>query len=199
MSETSSTSSCSGSCAGAAGSCSSAGGACASAVEPSAGAGDECASAAGQAHSRLRIYQVFVNVEGLRLHGRRWLGFIRLPNRKRYGFYAVLLIAADEASKPPMLLALARETLVTEFASISPTPAPDWRTTMVEWRRVGAAPPFFQQPGCIDRDWGAAWYDSADEKTKQQRYRLTKLRLWNGKRAKPKPRAQPVAAQPSAA
>lgn len=185
MSETSSASSCAGQCA-------SAGGECANADGP-------CASAGGQAHARLRIFQVFVNVEGLRLHGRRLLRFIRLPNRKHYGFYAVLLIAADEASKPPVLLTLARDTLIAEFGSITRTPAPDWRTTMVEWRKVGAAPPFFQQPGCIDREWGAAWYDGADEKTKQQRYRLTKLRLWNGKRAKPKPRARPMAAQPSTA
>lgn len=127
---------------------------------------------------------MFVNVEGLRVRGRLLLRFFTLPSWKRYGFYAVMLVAADEESKPPLLLTLAREALVAEFAPISPTPAPSWRITIVDWRKVGAAPPQFQQPGCIDAEWGAAWYESADEKAKQQRYRLTKLRLWKGQRAK---------------
>jgi len=153
----------------------------------------------GRAHSRLRIFQVFVNVEGLRVRGRRLLRFLTLPSWKRYGFYAVMLIAADEESKPPLLLALAQETLIAEFAPISPTPAASWNLSMMDWRKVGAAPPFFQQPGCIDRDWGAAWYESADEKAKQQRYRLTKLRLWKGQRAKHEGSEKPSTAQPSAA
>jgi len=44
----------------------------------------------------------------------------------------------------------------------------------------------FQQPGCVDDGWGAAWYELSDEKAKAQRYRLTKLRLWKGRRAKPR-------------
>ena len=138
----------------------------------------------GRAHARLRIFQVFVNVDGLRIHGRPLLRFFSLPSWKRYGFYAVMLIAADEDSKPPLLLALARDTLIAEFAAISPTPAQSWSAQMVDWRMVGAAPPFFRQPGCIDQDWGAAWYASSDERAKQQRYRLTKLRLWQGRRAR---------------
>lgn len=138
----------------------------------------------GQVHSQLRIFQVFVEVDGLRIRGRRTLRFIPLSNWKRYGFYAVLLIAAAEESKPPLLMALAREALIAEFASISPTPTKSWRMRVMDWRLVGAAPPMFQQPGCIDNDWGAAWYESMDEKAKKHRYRLTKLRLWKGRRAK---------------
>jgi hypothetical protein len=76
----------------------------------------QTATAAGRAHSPLRIFQVFVNVDGLRIRGRRLLGLIPLPSWKRYGFYAVILIAADEESKPPLLLALARDALVDEFS-----------------------------------------------------------------------------------
>ncbi|HUY01673.1 MAG TPA: hypothetical protein VMV33_00170 [Rhodocyclaceae bacterium] len=150
-------------------------------------------AASGRAHSPMRIFQVFINVDGLRIRARRILRFIPLPSWKRYGFYAVMLVAAVEDSKPPLLLALAREALVAEFAAISPTPGESWSTKMIDWRLVGAAPPLFQQPGCIDSGWGAAWYESTDEKAKQQRYRLTKLRLWQGQRAKPKA-AQPLAA-----
>lgn len=142
----------------------------------------------------MRIFQVFVNVEGLRIRGRPLLRFFTLPNWRLYGFYAVLLIAADEESKPPLLLALTRETLIAEFAPISPTPAASWRMTLVDWRKVGAAPPLFQRPGCIDADWGAAWYRATDDKAKQQRYRLTKLRLWQGQRAKPQPSMKPATA-----
>lgn len=147
-------------------------------------------TATGTRHSRLRIFQVFVNVDGLRIRGRRILGLIPLPSWKRYGFYAVLLIAADEESKPPSLLALARDALVDDFTSLSPTSPESWGVQMMDWRMVGAAPPLFQQPGCIDDDWGAAWYESADEKAKQHRYRLVKIRLWNGKRARKRPPAK---------
>lgn len=158
----------------------------------------QTSTANGRAHAQLRIFQVFVNADGLRIRSRRVLRFIPLPNWKRYGFYAVLLIAAAEDSKPPLLLALAREALIAEFASISPTPAKSWRMQIMDWRMVGAAPPLFQEPGCIDNDWGAAWYESADDKAKQQRYRLTKLRLWKGRRAKRQSATKPCTAQPSA-
>lgn len=138
----------------------------------------------GPAHSQLRIFQVFVNVEGLKIRRRTMLGLISLPTRKRYGFYAVMLIAADEGSKPPLLLSLAQEVLIDEFAPVSGTSPESWQVQMVDWRMVGATPPMFQQSGCIDNDWGAAWYDMADDKAKQHRYRLTKIRLWKGRRAK---------------
>lgn len=140
----------------------------------------------------LRIFQVFVNVDGLRIRNRRILGVIPIPSRTRYGFYAVLLIAADEESKPPSLLALARDALVDEFSSVSPTPPESWNVQLMDWRMVGAAPPLFQQPGCIDDGWGAAWYESEDEKAKQHRYRLIKVRLWEGKRAKRPPPTKPL-------
>ena len=57
----------------------------------------------------MRIFQVFVNAEGLRIRGRRWLRWFTLPSWQRYGFYAVMLVAADAESKPPLLLALARQ------------------------------------------------------------------------------------------
>lgn len=147
----------------------------------------------------LRIFQVFVNVEGLRIRSRRFLGVIPLPSWKRYGFYAVLLIAADAESKPPALLALARDVLADEFSSLSPTAPESWSIQMMDWRMVGAAPPLFQQPGCIDDGWAAAWYESADEKAKQHRYRLAKVRLWEGKRAKKPPPTKPFAGRQSEA
>ena len=156
-------------------------------------------TAAGRAHSPLRIFQVFVNVDGLRIRGRRILGLIPLPSWKRYGFYAVILIAADEESKPPLLLALARDALADEFSSLSPTSPESWSVQMMDWRMVGAAPPLFQQPGCVDDDWGAAWYESADEKAKQHRYRLVKIRLWKGKRAKKQPSEKQFADRPATA
>jgi hypothetical protein len=154
-------------------------------------------TAAGRAHSLLRIFQVFVNVDGLRIRGRRLFGLIPLPSWKRYGFYAVMPIAADEESKPPLLLALARDALVDEFSSLTPTSPDSWSVHMVDWRMVAAAPPLIQQPGCVDNDWGAAWYESTDEKAKQHRYRLVKLRLWKGKRAKKRPSEKQFAVRAS--
>ena len=145
----------------------------------------------GGAHSLLRIFQVFVNVDGLKIRGPRILGVI--PSWRRYGFYAVMLIAADEQSKPPALLALARAALTSEFSPLSSTPPELWRVQMVDWRMVGAAPPLFREPGCIDDGWGAAWYEGADQKAKQHRYRLVKTRLWKGRRAtKPPPPKESV-------
>jgi len=155
--------------------------------------------AGGVAHLQLRIFQVFVNVEGLKIPGRRILGLITLPTRKRYGFYAVMLVAAGEESKPPLLLSLAKDALVEEFSPLSRIPPEAWHMQMVDWRMVGAAPPMFQDPGCIDSGWGAAWYDMADGAAKQHRYRLAKARLWKGRRAKavrvPKEAAGKVAAK----
>lgn len=148
-------------------------------------------TATGGEHSLLRIFQLFVNVDGLRIRGRRILGVIPVPSWKRYGFYAVLLVAAAEESKPPLLLALARDALADEFSSVSPTPRESWSVQMMDWRMVGAAPPLFQQPGCIDDGWGAAWYESADQKAKQHRYRLVEIRLWKGRRAKKRPPTRP--------
>ncbi|MDT8375897.1 MAG: hypothetical protein RQ867_04050 [Mariprofundaceae bacterium] len=137
------------------------------------------------AHNLLRIYQLFVNVEGLevRIH-RPVLGFIPFIKKREFGFYAVMMLAAPVASKPPFLLGLAREALAEEFAPISRSAPDDWRVEQVEWREAGAAPPMFRQPGCVDQDWGAAWYELKDQAAKQHRYRLAKARLWKGRRAK---------------
>jgi len=137
------------------------------------------------AHHQLRIYQVFVNVEGLevRIH-HSVLGFIPFIKKKEFGFYAVMMLAAPVSSKPPLLLSLAGEALADEFASLSRSAPDTWRIQQVAWRETGAAPPMFQQPGCVDQDWGAAWYELSDEAAKQHRYRLAKARLWKGRRAK---------------
>jgi len=95
-----------------------------------------------------------------------------------------MLVAAEEDSMPPFLLSLVKDTLMEEFALLSHTPPESWQIKLVDWRMVGMAPPMFQQHGCIDSNWGAAWYDMADESARKHRYRLTKLRLWKGKRAK---------------
>jgi len=142
---------------------------------------------AGQAHSRLRLFQVFVNSEGIRVPIRHpLLNFLpwRYRPAKTFGFYAVLMLAANEGTLPPMLLSMAQQVLAEQFGQMSRTEPADWVGKMVQWREVGVAPPMFQQPGCIDDGWGAAWYEFGDEKTKAQRYRLTKLRLWKGRRAK---------------
>ncbi|MDX8412259.1 MAG: hypothetical protein R8K46_10395 [Mariprofundaceae bacterium] len=137
------------------------------------------------AHALLRIYQVFVNVEGLQVRIHKPLfGVIPFSRRKRFGFYAVMMLAAPEASKPPLLLSLARDALADEFAPLSRSAPDTWHIEQVEWRETGVAPPMFQQPGCIDQDWGAAWYELDDMAAKQHRYRLAKARLWKGRRAK---------------
>ncbi len=138
----------------------------------------------GKAHARLRVFQVFVNVEGIKMRKRGIMQFISLLSRKKHGFYSVMLVAAEEDSMPPFLLSLVRGTLLGEFSLLSHTPPESWRMKLVDWRMVGMAPPMFQQHGCIDSNWGAAWYDMADEAAKKHRYRLTKLRLWKGKRAR---------------
>lgn len=140
------------------------------------------------AHNLLRIYQVFVNVEGLevRIH-QPLLGFIPFIKKQTFGFYAVMMLAAPVSSKPPLLLSLAKEALAAEFAPISRSSPDEWTIQQVEWREVGAAPPMFRQPGCVDQDWGAAWYELSDAAAKQHRYRLAKARLWKGRRAKQRP------------
>jgi hypothetical protein len=149
----------------------------------------------GHAHRQMRIFQAFVNVEGLRLRVRRFFGWLELPTFRRYGFFSVILLAADADAKPPLLLSLAKDTLITEFSPLTSTPTHLWRVRLEDWRMVGAAPPFFQQPGCIDSGWGAAWYDINDPSAKGHRYRLAKLRLWKGRRAKQAIR--PVVLDPS--
>ncbi len=137
------------------------------------------------AYQRLRIYQLFLNVEGVNVRiNRPVLGFIPFIKRKQFGFYAVMMLAAPESSKPPFLLSLAHEALADEFASICIGSPDSWRVQQIGWREAGAAPPMFQQSGCIDQDWGAAWYELGDETAKQHRYRLAKARLWKGRRAK---------------
>jgi len=147
------------------------------------------ASGSGFAHALLRIYQVFVHVEGVRVPIRHpVLNVIpwRLRPSKTFGFYTVLMLAAGEGAKPPMLLSLARETLADAFGNMSKTSPEDWVIKMEQWREVGMAPPMFQQEGCVEDGWGAAWYELEDEKAKGQRYRLVKVRLWKGHRAKPR-------------
>ncbi len=140
------------------------------------------------AHHRLRLYQVFVNVEGLEVKIKQpLLGFIPRSKKKEFGFYAVMMLAAPEASLPPLLLSLAKEALADEFESLSLSTPEEWIIEQVEWRETGMAPPMFQQPGCVDQDWGAAWYELGDEKAKKHRYRLAKARLWKGRRAKRAP------------
>lgn len=153
---------------------------------PDAPGGCCAAEAAIPAASGLfRIFQLFVNAEGLDVRvGRTLFGLIRLGSRKSFGLYAVLLIAAPEGSKPPFLLALAADALAGEFAPLSLTPPQTWQVSQVEWRDAGAAPPMFRQSGCIDREWGAAWYELGDEAAKQHRCRLVRARLWKGRRAK---------------
>lgn len=139
------------------------------------------------AHHRLRLYQVFVNVEGLEVRIKQpLLGFIPRTKKKEYGFYAVMMLAAPEESMPPLLLSLAKEALADEFASLSLTTPEEWSIEQVEWRKTGMAPPMFQEPGCVDQDWGAAWYELSDGKAKKHRYRLAKSRLWKGHRKKRK-------------
>ena len=140
--------------------------------------------AGGRAHAQLRVFQVFVNVEGIRMRKRGLMRLVSLLSRQWHGFYAVMLVAAEEGSRPPLLLSLVRDVLMEEFAPLSFTPPESWQIKLVDWRMVGMSPPMFQQPGCIDQDWGAAWYDMADDKARQHRYRLTRRRLWEGRRAK---------------
>jgi len=140
-------------------------------------------------HSRLRLYQAFVNVEGIRVPIRHPLLNVlpwRFRPSKTFGFYAVLMLAAEQGTRPPMLLSMAQQVLADHFGPMSRTEPSRWVGKMERWREAGAAPPMFQQPGCVDDGWGAAWYELGDEKIKAQRYRLTKLRLWKGRRAKPR-------------
>jgi len=150
-------------------------------------AGESTESGQGFAHASLRIYQVFVNVEGIRVPIRHPLLNIipwHLRPTKVFGFYAVLMLASEMDTRPPMLLSMAIDVLADEFAGMSKTPAGDWQIHMEQWREAGVAPPMFQQAGCIEDGWGAAWYELGDEKAKRQRYRLSKARLWKRRRAK---------------
>jgi len=143
----------------------------------------------GFSHRLLRLYQVFVNVEGVRVPLRHpminILPWVWRPS-KLFGFYSVIMLAAGKGAKPPMLLSMAQEILSEEFASMSKTPSEDWVVRMEQWRETGVAPPMFQQPGCVNDGWGAAWYEMGNEREKGQRYRLTRIRLWKGRRAKPR-------------
>jgi len=155
------------------------------------------AAASGKAHAQLRVFQVFVNVEGIRIRKRGIMRLLSLLSRKKHGFYSVMLVAAEEDSMPPLLLSLVKDTLMDEFSLLSRTPPESWQIQLVDWRMVGMAPPMFQQHGCIDSNWGAAWYDMTDESAKKHRYRLTKLRLWKGKRAKLSRPPKKAASKPS--
>jgi len=130
-------------------------------------------------NSKLRVYDVFINVEGLQVRvPKPLLGFIPFGVNKRFGFYVVMMLAAPESSESALLLSLARATLAGEFAPISRSSPDEWQLQQLNCREVGAAPPMFQQPDCINQDWGALWYELGDESAKRDRYELAKTRLW---------------------
>ncbi len=132
------------------------------------------------AHSVLRAYDVFVSVEGLRVRVPKPLfGFIPFAVSKRFGFYVVMRLAAPESSESALLLSLARAALAEEFAPVSRSSPDEWQLQQINCREVGAAAPMFQQPDCIDQDWGALWYELGDESAKRDRYELAKTRLWD--------------------
>ena len=131
------------------------------------------------AHGALRVYEVFVNVEGLRVRvPKPLLGFIPFGVSKRFGLYVVMKLAAPASSEPALLSSLAKAALAEEFAPISRSSPDAWHIRQLNCREVGAAPPMFQQPGCVDQDWGAVWYELGDEVAKRDRYELAKTRLW---------------------
>jgi len=131
-------------------------------------------------HSVLRVYDIFVNVEGLRVRvPKPLLGFIPFGVSKKFGFYVVMMLAVPESCKSAMMLSLARAALAEEFASISRSSPEEWQLQQINCRDVGAAPPMFQHPDCIDQDWGALWYELGDESAKRDRYELAKTRLWD--------------------
>ncbi|GMQ95782.1 MAG: hypothetical protein BMS9Abin14_240 [Gammaproteobacteria bacterium] len=132
------------------------------------------------AHSALRVYDVFANVEGLQIRvPKPLLGFIPFGVSKRFGLYVVMMLAAPASSEAALLLSLAKAALAEEFAPISRSSPDAWRIQQLNCREVGAAPPMFQQPGCVDQDWGALWYELGDEVAKHDRYELAKTRLWD--------------------
>lgn len=131
------------------------------------------------AHVELRVYDVFVIVEGLRVRvPKPLLGFIPFGVSKRFGFYSVIRLAAPESCETALLLDLVRAELAEEFAPISRNPPHEWRIQQINCRQTGAAVPISQQPGCVDRGWGALWYALKDEAAKRDRYELAKTRLW---------------------
>ena len=131
-------------------------------------------------HPDLRVYDVFISVEGLRVRvPKPLLGFIPFAISKRFGFYVVMKLAAPESSEPALLLSLARAALAGEFAPISRSSPDKWQLQQINCREVGVAAPMFQQPDCIDQDWGALWYELGDEAAKRDRYELAKTRLWD--------------------
>ncbi len=130
--------------------------------------------------SLLRVYDVFVNVEGLRVRvPKPLLGFIPFGVSKKFGLFVVMRIAAPESSESSLLLSLARAALADEFSPISRSSPDEWRIQQINCREAGAAPPMFQQPGCVDQDWGALWYELGNEAVKRDRYELAKTRLWD--------------------
>jgi len=131
------------------------------------------------AQSTLRVYDVFVNVEGLRIRVPKPLfGFIPFSVNKRFGLYVVMILAAPESSDTAFLLSLAQAALAEEFEPVSRNSSKEWQMQQLNCREVGAAPPIYQQPDCINQDWGALWYELGDEPAKLERYELAKTRLW---------------------
>ncbi|MFV1973765.1 MAG: hypothetical protein ACC648_08595 [Thiohalobacterales bacterium] len=104
----------------------------------------------------------------------------------------MMRLAAPESSESALLLSLARAALAEEFAPISRSSPDEWQLQQINCREVGAAAPMFQQPDCIDRDWGALWYELGDESAKRDRYELAKTRLWDEDFKVPRSPALPI-------
>ena len=90
----------------------------------------------------------------------------------------MIILAAPESSEPALLLKLAKAALAEEFASVSRNSPQQWKIQQLNCREVGAAPPEIQQPGCVDPDWGALWYEVGDEAAQRDRFELARTRLW---------------------
>ncbi|MFV2004311.1 MAG: hypothetical protein ACC650_03855 [Gammaproteobacteria bacterium] len=131
------------------------------------------------ADSVLFVYDVFVNVEGLRIKvPKPLLGFIPFSISKRFGLYVVMKLAAPVSSESKLLLRLTKMAIAEEFGAISLSLPDKWQIQQISCRELGEAPSIFQQPACIDQDWGALWYELGDESAKHDRYQLAKKRLW---------------------
>jgi hypothetical protein len=130
--------------------------------------------------SLLRVYDVFVSVEGLLVRvPKPLLGFIPFSVSRKFGLFVVMRLAAPESGETSLLLSLAKAALAEEFAPISRSSPDEWHIQQINRREAGAAPPMFRQPGCVDQDWGALWYELGDEAVKRDRYELAKTRLWD--------------------
>ena len=74
---------------------------------------------------------------------------------------------------------ITKAALAEEFAPISRNSPDKWQIQQINCREARGMPPMVQQPGCVDPDWGALWYELGDESAKRDRYKLAKTRLWD--------------------